>query len=128
MNYILDTHTFLWATTDDRRLSGIATEVFTNQHSNLFLSAASVWEIVIKTQVGKLSLPTPVAGYIKRQIVINRAQVLPISFEHVLRIEQLPLHHSDPFDRILAAQSIEEKMPIVSGDPLFKKYPVKLIW
>ena len=128
MKYLLDTHTFLWAIAEDRRLSTTANEILFAPTSEFFLSAGSIWEIVIKTQIGKLSLPSPVAGYIKRHLALNRAQVLPISFEHVLRVEQLPLHHRDPFDRILAAQSIEEKMPILSGDPVFRKYPVKLMW
>jgi len=128
VTYLLDTHTFLWAIAGDRRLSATANEILFQPSNEFFLSAGSVWEIVIKSQIGKLPLPSPVAGYIKRHLALNRARVLPISFEHVLRIEQLPLRHSDPFDRILAAQSIEERVPIVSGDPIFKKYPVKLIW
>jgi PIN domain nuclease of toxin-antitoxin system len=128
MRCLLDTHTFLWATADDGRLSRAAAEIFTNGNNELFLSVASVWEIVIKVQIGKLPLPSPVAGYVKRQLAVNRVQTLPVSFEHVLRVEQLPLHHGDPFDRILVAQSMEEKMPIISGDPIFKKYPAKLMW
>ena len=128
MKYLLDAHTFLWATSDDRRLSGTASEIFTNRSNELFLSAAGVWEVMIKAQIGKLPLPLPVASYLKRQLALNRIQVLPIGFEHIVRIEQLPLHHRDPFDRILVAQSIEEKMPIVSADPVLRRYPVKVVW
>ena len=128
MKYLLDTHTFLWAIEDDPRLSAAAAEMFMNRQNELFLSAASVWEIVIKTQVGKLRLPSPVAGFLKQHLELNRVRVLPITFPHVLRVEQFPLHHHDPFDRLLAAQSIEEKMPILSADALLRKYPVTVVW
>ncbi len=128
VNFLLDAHTFLWAITDDKRLSTTAREVFTRASNELLLSSASVWEILIKVQIGKLQVPLPTGNYLKRHLTANNIQVLPIRLEHVLRLEQLPLHHRDPFDRILVAQSLEEKMPIVSCDLLFKKYPVKVVW
>ena len=128
MRYLLDTHVFLWAIASDRRLTKTANEILFQRGNEFFLSAGSVWEIVTKSQTGKLSLPTPVAGYISRHMVINRVQSLTISFEHAARIEQLPRHHRDPFDRILAAQSIEERMPLISGDPVFSKYQVDVVW
>ena len=94
----------------------------------MLFSAASVWEILIKVQIGKLQLPLPAGAYLRRQLTATDVAVLPIRFEHALRLEQLPLHHRDPFDRMLVAQAMEEKIPIVSCNPLFGKYPVKVIW
>ena len=128
MKYLLDTHTFLWAIASDPRQSDGAKKILSEANHEFFLSVASVWEIVIKSQVGKLPLPAPVADYVKRHLELNRTQVLPISFQHVLRVEQFPLHHHDPFDRLLAAQSMEEKMPILSSDALLRKYPVTVVW
>jgi PIN domain nuclease of toxin-antitoxin system len=128
MKVLLDTHVFLWAITDNPQLSRRAREIFAVGRNVLFLSAASVWEILTKVQVGKLPLPTPVGGYLKQQLTENDVQVLPILLAHILQLEQLPLHHRDPFDRILVAQSLEENLPIVTADPLLERYAATLIW
>jgi len=94
----------------------------------LLLSAASVWEILIKVQLGKLQLPLPAGTYLRRQLAATNVEVLPVVFEHAFRLEQLPMHHRDPFDRMLVAQAISEKLPIISCDPWFDKYPVRVIW
>jgi PIN domain nuclease of toxin-antitoxin system len=125
---LLDTHTFLWAITGNPQLSTRAREIFAAGRNELFLSAASVWEILTKVQVGKLPLPRPVGAYLKQQLTENDVQVLPILLAHVLQLEQLPLHHRDPFDRILVAQSLEENLPIVTADPLLERYAATLIW
>jgi PIN domain nuclease of toxin-antitoxin system len=125
---LLDTHAFLWAITDDRRLSRKAQTVLASGQNEIFLSVAGVWEILTKVQIGKLRLPLPVGPYVKRQMARHNVQVLPLRLEHVLRLEQLPMHHRDPFDRILVAQSIEEKLPIISFDPLLARYPVAIVW
>jgi PIN domain nuclease of toxin-antitoxin system len=96
--------------------------------SNLSMSIASIWEILIKAQVGKLNLPRPVGPYLISKLADNRIEVLPIYVAHLLAYEQLALHHRDPFDRILIAQSLEESWPILTSDPVFKKYPVRVIW
>jgi PIN domain nuclease of toxin-antitoxin system len=125
---LLDTHAFLWAITNDRRLSRKAQAIFASGQNDLFLSVAGVWEVLIKTQIGKLKLPLPAGPYLRQQMAQNSMQVLPLRLEHVLRLEYLPLHHRDPFDRLLVAQSIEEHLPIVSSDPFLAKYPVSLLW
>jgi PIN domain nuclease of toxin-antitoxin system len=127
MKALLDTHTFLWAIADDRRLSRKAQQIFTGPN-DLWLSVASVWEILIKVNAGKLLFPKPASPYLLKKLVENRIEVLSISLDHVLRIETMPVHHRDPFDRILIAQSLEEKLPIVTSDPLFAHYPVELTW
>jgi len=124
---LLDTHTFLWAIAEERRLSRRAQQIYTGPN-DLWLSVASVWEILIKTQAGKLPLPEPVGPYLVKKLVQNQIELLPITLDHVLGIEALPPHHRDPFDRLLIAQSIEEGWPIVTADPWFNRYPVDVIW
>jgi PIN domain nuclease of toxin-antitoxin system len=127
MRALLDTHVFLWAIADDKRLSRRAQKIFTGPN-DLWLSAASVWEILIKVQAGKLPLPQPSGPYLIKQAAANRIEVLPITLDHILRIGSLTMHHHDPFDRVLIAQSIEEKLPLVTSDPHFEGYPVEVIW
>jgi len=127
MKALLDTHTFLWAITEDPRLSRRARQMYTSSN-DLWLSVASVWEILIKARVGKLPLPDPVGPYLTKELAKNRIEVLPITLDHVLKTEALPLHHRDPFDRLLIAQGIEEGWPILTADPWFARYPVQVIW
>jgi len=127
MRALLDTHTFLWAISDDPRLSRRAQQTFTGPN-DLWLSVASIWEILIKVKAGKLPVPLPAGPYLVKKLGENRIEVLPIKLDHVLRIESLVVHHRDPFDRILIAQSLEEKFPIVTSDPWFDRYPVRVIW
>lgn len=127
MKALLDTHTFLWAIAEERKLSRRAQQVFTGPN-DLWISVASFWEILIKVQIGKLPLPKPTGPYVVRKLAENRVDVLPLNLGHALRIESLPLHHRDPFDRILVAQCLEENLALVTADPVFENYPVKLIW
>ncbi len=127
MKAILDTHTFLWGIAGDRRMSQKARDVFVGP-SDLVLSLASIWEILIKVQLRKLSLPEPAGGYVIRKMADNRIETLPIELNHLLAFEGLDLHHRDPFDRMLIAQALQEDLPIVTGDPFFSRYPVKVIW
>ncbi|MGA8428534.1 MAG: type II toxin-antitoxin system VapC family toxin [Candidatus Sulfotelmatobacter sp.] len=127
MKALLDTHTFLWAILDDPRLSRRAKQIFTGPN-DLWLSVASVWEILIKVQAGKLPLPKPTGRYLVKKLSENRIELMPIQLDHVLKIESLQTHHGDPFDRVLICQSLKEDLPIVTSDPLFKRYPVETIW
>jgi PIN domain nuclease of toxin-antitoxin system len=127
MKAILDTHAFLWALAGDARMSRRARDVFAGS-TDLFLSIASIWEILIKVQSGKLNLPQPAGPYVLSRLAENRIKTLPISIDHLLAIERLPRHHRDPFDRMLIAQSMEEDWPIITADPKFKQYPVQVIW
>jgi PIN domain nuclease of toxin-antitoxin system len=126
MKVLLDTHTFLWAITEESKLSSRVRALLPSGDS--WFSVASVWEIVIKTQSGKLFLPEPVGPYITSKLAFNGVRILPVALNHVLRVESLELHHRDPFDRILIAQSLEESLPLVTVDPVFERYPVQLIW
>lgn len=127
MKALLDTHAFLWAIAEEGKLSRMAQRIYAGP-SDLWLSVASIWEILIKVRAGKLRLPQPSGPYLVKELAKNRIEVLPITLDHVLRIESLPVHHRDPFDRFLIAQSIEEGWPIVTADPVFARYPVEVIW
>jgi PIN domain nuclease of toxin-antitoxin system len=127
MKAILDTHTFLWAIAEEGKLSRRARQIYTGSN-DLWLSVASMWEILIKVQAGKLPLPEPAGRYLVKKLAQNQIELLPITLDHVLRIESLPMHHRDPFDRLLIAQSIQEGWPIITADPWFARYPVEVIW
>lgn len=127
MRTLLDTHAFLWGIAGDRRMSQRARDIFIGP-SRLSLSLASIWEILIKVQVGKLNLPLPSGPYLIGKLAENRIETLPISLDHLLRFERLPVHHRDPFDRMLIAQAVEEGWPIITADSHFSRYPVEVIW
>ena len=126
MKVLLDTHTFIWAVADETRWSPRARHVLGS--SELWWSVVSLWEAIQKAQVGKLSLPLPAGPFLTSELSSSHVRLLPVSLSHVLRVESLPLHHRDPFDRLLIAQSIEEGWPIVTVDPWFSRYPVEVIW
>jgi PIN domain nuclease of toxin-antitoxin system len=126
MRVLLDTHTFLWGITEESRLSQRVRLLLPSAQT--WFSVASVWEILTKVRIGKLSLPHPTGPFVTSKLAANGVRILPITLDHVLRIESLELHHRDPFDRILIAQSIEEKLPLVTADPHFERYPIELIW
>jgi len=126
MRILIDTHVLLWGLQDEDRLSDRVRNLLPVE--DVWISVASLWEIIAKVQVGKLSLPRPVGEYLSEKLLGNGVSVLPLTFAHVRRLADLPLHHRDPFDRILVAQSLEEKLPLISADPLVKKYSVQLIW
>ena len=127
MRVLLDTHVFLWAITGDRRLSRVHREIYSSAANDLHLSVASVWEMLIKSALGKLPLPTPAAAYIASQMEANRITSLPIRLPHLFELETLPPVHRDPFDRMVVAQARSEGIPIVSSDTAFRKYDVKVL-
>ncbi|MCU1271201.1 MAG: twitching motility protein PilT [Acidobacteriaceae bacterium] len=127
MKAILDTHAFLWALAGDARMSRHARDVFAGS-TDLSLSIASVWEILIKVQSGKLTFPRPAGPYVLSRMAENRIATLPISIDHLLALDRLPMHHRDPFDRMLIAQSMEQDWPIITADRAFKQYPIRVIW
>jgi PIN domain nuclease of toxin-antitoxin system len=128
MKVLIDTHTFLWWNTADPLLSVHAKEVIADGRNEVFLSAASVWEIVIKTAKGKLILPESPSQYISSRMSLNRFQPLPVHFNHVLHVYELPAYHNDPFDRLLIAQSQLESMPLVTMDENIQRYKLETIW
>lgn len=127
MRVLLDTHAFLWFLAGDERLSRKALEAMSDENAELFVSAASVWEMAIKASLGRLHLPLPVADYVAEKIH-DGFQVMPIDWVHAAAVQKLPFHHRDPFDRLIIAQAQIEKLPLVSGDSTFQKYGIRLIW
>ncbi|TPJ27979.1 type II toxin-antitoxin system VapC family toxin [Mesorhizobium sp. B2-7-2] len=119
--FLADTHIILWSISDDRRLSGhhraiLASEVV------VFASAASVWEIAIKRSIGKLQASDDLPVLLPRM----RFQPLAVTLQHAHAVGDLPLHHGDPFDRLLIAQAQMEKLAILTSDPHFARYEVAL--
>jgi PIN domain nuclease of toxin-antitoxin system len=128
MRHLLDAHTFLWWDSNSARLSVRAKQVCSNVNNLLLLSIASIWELQIKWQAGKLQLNRPLPDIVRDQLATNRVQLLSLTPEHVYALGQLPPVHKDPFDRILAAQAIIEGIPLLTRDPVFTRYPVTVIW
>jgi PIN domain nuclease of toxin-antitoxin system len=127
VNLLLDTHAFLWFVTGDERLSARARQAMENADAELFLSAASIWEMAIKSCLGRLTLPAPLSEYVAEKLE-HGFRVLPVDWTHAVAVEKMPFHHRDPFDRLLVAQAVAEGMPLVSADPEFRAYKVKVIW
>jgi len=128
MRLLLDTHAFIWWASEPERLSEKALAACVDTSNVLILSVASVWEMQIKLQLGKLTLSPLLSDLIENQQQANRLEVLPIELSHVLALAALPPHHKDPFDRLIIAQAIEEGAYLVSGDSVFRLYPGRLIW
>lgn len=129
MKLLLDTHTFLWFVNNDASLSQNARNFIEDANSQVFLSIASVWEIAIKMNLGKLRVPGPLHTFIEAQVKLNEIEMLAINLDHTHIVSFIPLHHRDPFDRMLIAQSLNETMPIVSAETAFDTYPsVARLW
>ncbi|NIM12109.1 MAG: PIN domain-containing protein [Candidatus Aminicenantes bacterium] len=128
MKYLLDTHVFLWWIKDSPRLSQNIKDIIKNKKNTLFLSAASIWEMMVKSKLRKLDLPDNPKGFIKEHLNINAVDILNITMEHSFEIYNLPEIHKDPFDRMLVAQAKVDKLTILTSDPYIKQYPIKTYW
>lgn len=128
MQALLDTNAFLWWVTNDKKLSSASHNVISNPQNDIFFSIVSSWEIVIKTQIGNLPLPESPEIYIPSRLSYYDFRTLSINMEDVLQTWQLELHHKDPFDRLLIAQSQINNLPIVTADTKFHLYDVSIIW
>jgi len=128
MRLLLDTHTFLWWINNDPLLSEPARAAIASERNECFLSLASCWELAIKTSIGKLRLTKTVERFIPEELAANDFKLLNLDFRHVAKVESLPFHHRDPFDRLLVAQVLAERMTIVSADAVLSEYGVKRIW
>jgi len=127
MRLLLDTHVFIWWADNPEKLSPAALAALEDEANELLLSVASVWEMQIKIQLGKLKLSLPLKELVKNQQETNNLTVSPVALPHVLALEALPFHHKDPFDRLLIAQSIEQGLTLVTADSQFSAYSVKLL-
>ncbi|MBD2290037.1 MAG: type II toxin-antitoxin system VapC family toxin [Microcystis sp.] len=128
MKLLLDTHTFIWWDSEPEKLSQRALELCRNPTNILLLSIASVWEMQIKLQLGKLSLKLPLAQMINTQQQTNQLELLSITVSHVLALNTLPNIHKDAFDRLLVAQANIENVILISHDLTLAKYPVQINW
>lgn len=128
MNCLLDTSTFIWWLTDQSKLSARALGVLLDSSNSLVLSAASAWEMAIKIKLGKLTMTGDLGDVIESQTRVNGLQLLPIAVTHTLGTLSLPMHHRDPFDRLLVAQARAENMALVTSDARIAKYGVELVW
>ena len=128
MTLLMDTHVFLWWITDQPRVSPTARNAISDPDNRVLLSAASGWEIAIKSALGRLELPAPPAKFIPQQMRQNSFEALPVSMYHALEVHALPAHHRDPFDRLLIAQSRSEAAPLISGDRALAAYDVEIVW
>lgn len=128
MKLLLDTHTFIWWDSAPSKLPPQVLALCQDPANEMWLSVASVWEMQIKLQLGKLQLKLPLKEIIEGQQQTNNIQVLEITLAHVLALESLPALHKDPFDRLLVAQANVESAVLISGDRIFEQYPVQLLW
>ena len=126
--YLLDTHAFLWATLAPKKLSRKAAKIISDRDAVVYLSIASIWEMAIKKGLGKLKLPVSLREFIDRAAADLGVGILMASMSHVLEVEYLPMHHSDPFDRLLISQSKLENLALLSSDENFQEYGVRRIW
>jgi PIN domain nuclease of toxin-antitoxin system len=127
MRFLIDTHTFLWFVNDSNELSNLAKSLLESE-ADLYLSLASLWEIAIKLSSKKLTLTRPFNLFISEQLRVNEIEILVPDIQHFEVICRLPFHHRDPFDRLIIAQAIVEKIPIISIDSLFDSYEIERFW
>jgi PIN domain nuclease of toxin-antitoxin system len=125
---LLDTHTFLWFLSADPQLSATARGLIEDGGNDVYLSVGGLWEMAIKISLGKLSLGQPFETFIPDQLARTGIALLSITFEHTARVVGLPMHHRDPFDRLLIAQALVEGIPIVGMDAAFDAYGVARLW
>jgi PIN domain nuclease of toxin-antitoxin system len=128
MTLLLDTHAFLWFCQDDPLLSAAAKTLIEDPANRKLVSLASCWEIAIKAGLGKLTLGEPSGTYIPAALSRTGFDLLPISLAHATAVESLPMHHRDPFGRLLVAQAMIEAIPIVSVDGALDPYGVRRLW
>jgi PIN domain nuclease of toxin-antitoxin system len=124
MNYLLDTHVFLWALGDFEKLKPKVAKVIRDTRHGVFVSAVTSMEIAIKSALGKLEAPDD----LEDEIGLRGFSHLPLQFRHGTVLRSLPMHHQDPFDRMLISQALQEGLTIITHDQKFGRYPVEVLW
>lgn len=125
---LLDTHAFLWWVDGSSLLSKAATDAISDVRNDCYLSMASCWELAIKCSLGKLRLTKPVERFVSEHLAANAFTLLGIELGHIGKVQKMPFHHRDPFDRLLIAQASTEKLTIVTADRAFATYGAKILW
>ena len=128
MKILLDTCAFLWLTTDAPELSEKAKILFQNTNNVVYLSSVSVWEVIVKNQLGKLPLPSAADDFIKQQCKKHFIEYLALDEKAVFHLSRLPNHHRDPFDKMLICQAIAHDLTILTSDKMIMQYPVATVW
>jgi PIN domain nuclease of toxin-antitoxin system len=128
MNLLLDSNILISFTLTPDRLSAKVTQLIADKNNNLFISIASIWEIQIKLQLQKLTLNLPLSTLVKDLQQNSDIQILDITLAHIYALENLPNEHRDPFDRIMIAQAMVEKMPFLSTEKVFDLYRIERVW
>ena len=128
MRYLLDTHALLWCIAEDKQLSSSGQRLILDSSSEIFISTASLWEIAIKINIGKLALNKPFEQLFPDELDFHGIEILDITVDTLVQLTTLPLHHRDPFDRLIIAQAIVEGIPIIGKDEAFDLYDVKREW
>ncbi|MEW6348120.1 MAG: type II toxin-antitoxin system VapC family toxin [Thermodesulfobacteriota bacterium] len=128
MRLLLDTHSFLWFIGGAEQLPKTAREAIADAGNEVLLSVASLWEIAVKSSLGKLILGRPFGELIPEQLALNEIETLPIGLDDLSTLTKLPFHHRDPSDRLIIAQALTKGLPIVGRDAEFAGYEVELIW
>ncbi len=127
MKYLLDTHSLIWFTEGNPKLPEATKAVIEDIDTEYFVSVASFWEIGIKISLGKLKLDISFVD-LENWVVNNRITILPIRFDNIIQLSQLPFHHRDPFDRTLIAQALSEQLTVITKEKLFEEYGVMRLW
>ena len=127
MAYLLDTHALLWFISGDKQLPIAVKSIIKDIHQSCFISSVSLWEVTIKLQNKKLELGISLNDLFEF-VDRNQIEIIPINFEHLILLSNLPVHHNDPFDRLIIAQAISENLVVITRDKLFKQYKVKQFW
>jgi PIN domain nuclease of toxin-antitoxin system len=128
VKYLLDSGIWLWSIDSVEKINSSGREILENGREEIYFSAASVWELSIKVRLGKLHLPSPPAQCIPAFSAKLGLKPLPVTQLHAVKTFDLEAHHSDPFDRLIISQAIDESMTILTSDRIFLKYPVELVW
>ena len=127
MKYLLDTSVFLWLRNEPERIRAAARARLTHAEAELALSAASGWEIAFKQALGRLVLPGAARSWLPRALDEMRCEAIPLDLDHAIEAALLPMHHRDPFDRLIVAQARVEGMTLVTSDRALAGYDVKIL-
>jgi PIN domain nuclease of toxin-antitoxin system len=128
MRILIDTHVFIWWTSDSQKLSLAVYDLLSNPNTQVILSVVSIWEMQIKLSLGKLQLKTALPKLVEDEVKQNRIELLPLDLSHIYALSNLPNHHRDPFDRLLIAQAKREELVIISIDEKFDGYDIERLW
>ncbi len=127
MRLLLDSHAFVWYTLNDNKLDLATRQLIQQPNQQVYLSLVSIWEMVIKSNLGKFPLSLPVVEFVLKRCTSYNFELLPLTSEDLSVLEQLPAHHRDPFDRLLISQAIHNSLTLVTVDAKVRQYPISVL-